>query len=290
MRACGGDGILKIEMHFLPDVYVPCEVCHGKRYNRETLEVNTRKEHLRCAEYDGRGGTGILRPVPSISGNYKTLYECRPFLHPTRPAVHHAVRWRSAAYQARSRAEPPRHGKNDLHSRRADDGTSFADVHKLVEILHRLSEGGNTVVVIEHNLDVIKTADYIIDIGPEGGDGGGTVIACGTPEEVAKSPVSYTGKYVENISKKSFPFKGIVYNKKRVGVRTHSILLCSGVLNPNLFYTNFKQIKIKKNKREQERGLLWLQRPISELIWGLQHPGLCQGKRHCIKGAVRSCV
>ena len=196
-EACGGDGILKIEMHFLPDVYVPCEVCHGKRYNRETLEVKYKGKSIydvlnMTVEEHWNSSAGTV-DFPEITDPVR----CRPFLHPPRPAVHHAVRRRSAAYQARSRAEPPRHGKNNLHSRRADDGTSFCGCHKLVEILHRLSEGGNTVVVIEHNLDVIKTADYIIDIGPEGGDGGGTVIACGTPEEVAKSPVSYTGKYVE---------------------------------------------------------------------------------------------
>ena len=196
-EACGGDGILKIEMHFLPDVYVPCEVCHGKRYNRETLEVKYKGKSI----YDVLNMTveealEFFRPVPSIFRKLQTLYDVGlSYIRLGQPSTTlsggEAQRIKLAAELSAAAR------KTSLHSRRADDGTSFADVHKLVEILHRLSEGGNTVVVIEHNLDVIKTADYIIDIGPEGGDGGGTVIACGTPEEVAKSPVSYTGKYVE---------------------------------------------------------------------------------------------
>ena len=167
-------------------------------YNRETLEVKYKGKSI----YDVLNMTveealGILQAGTVDFPKVTDPVRCRPFLHPPRPAVHHAVRRRSATYQARSRAEPPRHGKTIYILDEPTTGLHFADVHKLVEILHRLSEGGNTVVVIEHNLDVIKTADYIIDIGPEGGDGGGTVIACGTPEEVAKSPVSYTGKYVE---------------------------------------------------------------------------------------------
>ena len=197
-EACGGDGILKIEMHFLPDVYVPCEVCHGKRYNRETLEVKYKGKSI----YDVLNMTveealKFFRPVPSILRKIKTLYDvCLSYIRLGQPSTTlsggEAQRIKLAAELSRRGT-----GKTIYILDEPTTGLHFADVHKLVEILHRLSEGGNTVVVIEHNLDVIKTADYIIDIGPEGGDGGGTVIACGTPEEVAKSPVSYTGKYVE---------------------------------------------------------------------------------------------
>ena len=197
-EACGGDGILKIEMHFLPDVYVPCEVCHGKRYNRETLEVKYKGKSI----YDVLNMTveealEFFRPVPSIFRKLQTLYDVGlSYIRLGQPSTTlsggEAQRIKLAAELSRRGT-----GKTIYILDEPTTGLCFADVHKLVEILHRLSEGGNTVVVIEHNLDVIKTADYIIDIGPEGGDGGGTVIACGTPEEVAKSPVSYTGKYVE---------------------------------------------------------------------------------------------
>ena len=197
-EACGGDGILKIEMHFLPDVYVPCEVCHGKRYNRETLEVKYKGKSI----YDVLNMTveealEFFRPVPSIFRKLHTLYDVGlSYIRLGQPSTTlsggEAQRIKLAAELSRRGT-----GKTIYILDEPTTGLHFADVHKLVEILHRLSEGGNTVVVIEHNLDVIKTADYIIDIGPEGGDGGGTVIACGTPEEVAKSPVSYTGKYVE---------------------------------------------------------------------------------------------
>ena len=197
-EACGGDGILEIEMHFLPDVYVPCEVCHGKRYNRETLEVKYKGKSI----YDVLNMTveealEFFRPVPSIFRKLQTLYDVGlSYIRLGQPSTTlsggEAQRIKLAAELSRRGT-----GKTIYILDEPTTGLHFADVHKLVEILHRLSEGGNTVVVIEHNLDVIKTADYIIDIGPEGGDGGGTVIACGTPEEVAKSPVSYTGKYVE---------------------------------------------------------------------------------------------
>ena len=197
-EACGGDGILKIEMHFLPDVYVPCEVCHGKRYNRETLEVKYKGKSI----YDVLNMTveealEFFRPVPSIFRKLQTLYDVG--LSYIRLGQQSTTLSGGEAQRIKLAAELSRRGtgKTIYILDEPTTGLHFADVHKLVEILHRLSEGGNTVVVIEHNLDVIKTADYIIDIGPEGGDGGGTVIACGTPEEVAKSPVSYTGKYVE---------------------------------------------------------------------------------------------
>ncbi len=197
-EACGGDGILKIEMHFLPDVYVPCEVCHGKRYNRETLEVKyTGKSIYDVLNMTVEEALEFFRPVPSIFRKLQTLYDVGlSYIRLGQPSTTlsggEAQRIKLAAELSRRGT-----GKTIYILDEPTTGLHFADVHKLVEILHRLSEGGNTVVVIEHNLDVIKTADYIIDIGPEGGDGGGTVIACGTPEEVAKSPVSYTGKYVE---------------------------------------------------------------------------------------------
>ena len=183
-EACSGDGIIKIEMHFLPDVYVPCEVCKGKRYNRETLEV----------KYKGKS---IYENVPSIRRKIETLYDVGlSYIRLGQPSTTlsggEAQRIKLATELSKRST-----GKTIYILDEPTTGLHFADVHKLIEILRRLSEGGNTVVVIEHNLDVIKTADYIIDIGPEGGDRGGTVIARGTPEEVAASPVSYTGKYVK---------------------------------------------------------------------------------------------
>ena len=201
-EACGGDGILKIEMHFLPDVYVPCEVCHGKRYNRETLEVKYKGKSI----YDVLNMTveealEFFRPVPSIFRKLQTLYDVGlSYIRLGQPSTTlsggEAQRIKLAAELSRRGT-----GKTIYILDEPTTGLHFADVHKLVEILHRLSEGGNTVVVIEHNLDVIKTADYIIDIGPEGGDRGGTVIAQGTPGEVAESPISYTGKYVKRYLK-----------------------------------------------------------------------------------------
>ena len=197
-EACSGDGIIKIEMHFLPDVYVPCEVCKGKRYNRETLEVKYKDKSI----YDVLNMTveealTFFENVPSIKRKIQTLYDVGlSYIRLGQPSTElsggEAQRIKLAA-ELRKRST----GKTIYILDEPTTGLHFADVHKLVEILKRLSEGGNTVVVIEHNLDVIKTADYIIDIGPEGGDKGGTVVAQGTPEEVAQSPVSYTGKYVK---------------------------------------------------------------------------------------------
>ena len=196
-EACGGDGIIKIEMHFLPDVYVPCEVCRGKRYNRETLEVKYKGKSI----YDVLNMTveeavEFFRPVPSICRKLEALNDVGlSYIRLGQPSTTlsggEAQRIKLASELGKRST-----GKTIYILDEPTTGLHFADVHKLVEILQRLSEGGNTVVVIEHNLDVIKTADYIIDIGPEGGDRGGTVIAKGTPEEVAKNPASYTGKYV----------------------------------------------------------------------------------------------
>ena len=197
-EACSGDGIIKIEMHFLPDVYVPCEVCKGKRYNRETLEVKYKDKSI----YDVLNMTveealTFFENVPSIKRKIQTLYDVGLYyIRLGQPSTElsggEAQRIKLAAELSKRST-----GKTIYILDEPTTGLHFADVHKLVEILKRLSEGGNTVVVIEHNLDVIKTADYIIDIGPEGGDKGGTVVAQGTPEEVAQSPVSYTGKYVK---------------------------------------------------------------------------------------------
>ncbi len=197
-EACSGDGIIKIEMHFLPDVYVPCEVCGGKRYNRETLEVKYKGKSI----YDVLNMTveealGFFENIPSIHRKIATLHDVGlSYIRLGQPSTElsggEAQRIKLATELSRRGT-----GRTIYILDEPTTGLHFADVHKLVEILHRLAEGGNTVVVIEHNLDVIKTADYIIDMGPEGGDRGGTVIAKGTPEQVAASPVSYTGKYVK---------------------------------------------------------------------------------------------
>ena len=197
-EACSGDGIIKIEMHFLPDVYVPCEVCKGRRYNRETLEVKYKDKSI----YDVLNMTveealTFFENVPSIKRKIQTLYDVGlSYIRLGQPSTElsggEAQRIKLATELSKRST-----GKTIYILDEPTTGLNFADVHKLVEILKRLSEGGNTVVVIEHNLDVIKTADYIIDIGPEGGDKGGTVVAQGTPEEIAQSPVSYTGKYVK---------------------------------------------------------------------------------------------
>ncbi len=197
-EACSGDGILKIEMHFLPDVYVPCEVCGGKRYNRETLEVKYKgKSIYDVLDMTVEEALEFFKNVPSIHRKIQTLYDVGlSYVKLGQPSTElsggEAQRIKLATELSRRST-----GKTIYILDEPTTGLHFADVHKLIEILRRLSEGGNTVVVIEHNLDVIKTADYIIDMGPEGGDGGGTVIAEGTPEEVAGMPQSYTGQYVK---------------------------------------------------------------------------------------------
>ncbi len=197
-EACAGDGILKIEMHFLPDVYVPCEVCQGKRYNRETLEVKYKGKSI----YDVLNMTveealEFFKNVPSVERKIQTLYDVGlSYIRLGQPSTElsggEAQRIKLASELSKRST-----GKTIYILDEPTTGLHFADVHKLIEILHKLSQGGNTVVVIEHNLDVIKTADYIIDMGPEGGSGGGTVVACGTPEEVAGIKESYTGQYIK---------------------------------------------------------------------------------------------
>ncbi len=203
-EACSGDGIIKIEMHFLPDVYVPCEVCGGKRYNRETLEVHYKGKNI----YDVLDMTveealKFFENVPSIRRKIETLYDVGlSYLRLGQPSTTlsggEAQRIKLATELSKRST-----GKTVYILDEPTTGLHFADVHKLTEILKRLASDGNTVIVIEHNLDVIKTADYIIDIGPEGGDRGGTVIAKGTPEEVASNPVSYTGKYIQAMLEKA---------------------------------------------------------------------------------------
>ncbi len=202
-EACSGDGILKIEMHFLPDVYVPCEVCGGKRYNRETLEVKYKgKSIYDVLDMTVEEALHFFENVPSIRRKMETLYDVGlSYIRLGQPSTTlsggEAQRIKLATELSKRST-----GKTIYILDEPTTGLHFADVHKLTEILRRLSSDGNTVIVIEHNLDVIKTADYIIDIGPEGGDRGGTVIAKGTPEEVSQNPVSYTGKYIAAVLRK----------------------------------------------------------------------------------------
>lgn len=202
-EACGGDGIIKIEMHFLPDVYVPCEVCGGKRYNRETLDVKYKgKSIFDVLDMTVEEALPFFENLPSIRNKIQTLYDVGlSYVKLGQPSTTlsggEAQRIKLATELSKRST-----GKTIYILDEPTTGLHFADVHKLVEILHRLADGGNTVVVIEHNLDVIKTADYIIDIGPEGGDRGGTVIAKGTPEEIVKCKASYTGAYVKKMLEK----------------------------------------------------------------------------------------
>ena len=197
-EACGGDGILKIEMHFLPDVYVPCEVCGGKRYNRETLDVKYKgKSIYDVLDMTVEEALEFFKNVPKIQNKIQSLYDVGlSYVKLGQPSTElsggEAQRIKLATELSRKST-----GKTIYILDEPTTGLHFADVHKLVEILRRLSDGGNTVVVIEHNLDVIKTADYIIDMGPEGGDGGGTVIAQGTPEEICEVKQSYTGQFLK---------------------------------------------------------------------------------------------
>ena len=203
-EACRGAGVQTIEMNFLPDVYVKCKVCNGQRYNRETLEVKYKgKSIFEVLDMTVEEALGFFEPIPSIYRKIKTLYDVGlSYVKLGQPSTTlsggEAQRIKLATELSRRST-----GKTVYVLDEPTTGLHFADVHKLIDILHRLAEGGNTVIVIEHNLDVIKTADYIIDIGPEGGDRGGTVIAQGTPEEVAKMPQSYTGIYIQKMLDKA---------------------------------------------------------------------------------------
>ena len=202
-EACSGDGILKVEMHFLPDVYVPCEVCGGKRYNRETLEVKYRGKNIyEVLEMTVEEAMKFFQNVPKIYSKVKTLYDVGlGYIKLGQPSTTlsggEAQRIKLATELSKRST-----GRTIYILDEPTTGLHFSDVHKLVKILHKLVEGGNTVVVIEHNLDVIKVADYIIDMGPDGGDRGGTVVVSGTPEEVAKHKTSYTAKYIRKELKK----------------------------------------------------------------------------------------
>ena len=201
-EACSGDGIVKIEMHFLPDVYVPCEVCGGKRYNRETLDVLYKGKNIfEVLDMTVEDALEFFSAVPSIRDKLKTLYDVGlSYVKLGQPSTElsggEAQRIKLAAELSRRST-----GKTIYILDEPTTGLHFEDVRKLIEILQKLTDAGNTVVVIEHNLDVIKTADHIIDMGPEGGDGGGTVIASGTPEEIAKKKNSYTGQFLKKMLK-----------------------------------------------------------------------------------------
>ena len=197
---CEGDGIIKIEMHFLPDVFVPCEVCKGHRYNRETLEVRYKGKNIfEVLDMTVSEGVEFFANIPKIYNKLKTLEDVglgyiKIGQSSTTLSGGEAQRIKLAAELAKRST-----GKTIYILDEPTTGLHTADVRKLIEILQKLTDGGNTVLVIEHNLDVIKTADYLIDMGPEGGSGGGTVIASGTPEEVAANPVSYTGAYLKKL-------------------------------------------------------------------------------------------
>ena len=203
-EACSGDGINKIEMNFLPDIYIPCEVCHGKRYNRDTLEVKYKGKNIAdVLDMTVEEALHFLEPVPAVKRKIQTLFDVGlSYIKLGQPSTTlsggEAQRIKLASELSKRST-----GKTIYVLDEPTTGLHFADVHKLIEILHRLSDSGNTVVVIEHNLDVIKTADYIIDIGPEGGDGGGTVVASGTPEEVAENKDSFTGIYIKKMLEKN---------------------------------------------------------------------------------------
>ena len=197
-EACAGDGIIKIEMHFLPDVFVPCEVCGGKRYNRETLEVKYKGKTIAdVLDMTVEEALVFFENLPRLKSKLQTLADVG--LSYVRLGQSSTTLSGGEAQRVKLATELSRRstGRTMYILDEPTTGLHTADVHKLVEILQRLTEGGNTVVVIEHNLDVIKTADYIIDLGPEGGEGGGEIIACGTPEEVSQNPKSYTGQYLK---------------------------------------------------------------------------------------------
>ena len=199
-EACAGDGLLKIEMHFLPDIYVPCEVCKGKRYNRETLEVRYKGKNIHeVLEMTVEEALGFFENLPRLKNKLQTLMDVGlGYVKLGQPSTTlsggEAQRVKLATELAKRST-----GSTIYILDEPTTGLHTADVHQLVEVLQRLVEAGNTVVVIEHNLDVIKTADYLIDLGPEGGAGGGTVVCCGTPEQVAQCPESYTGRYLKKI-------------------------------------------------------------------------------------------
>jgi excinuclease ABC subunit A len=202
-EACQGDGIIKIEMHFLPDVYVPCDVCKGKRYNRETLEIKYKgKSIYDVLEMTVEEGLEFFSSIPRIARKLQTLQDVGlGYVKIGQPATTLSGGEAQRVKLATELSKRPT-GKTIYILDEPTTGLHIADVHKLIEVLQKLVDSGNTVLVIEHNLDLIKTADYIIDIGPEGGNGGGEIIAKGTPEAVAKVPESYTGQYLKKLLNK----------------------------------------------------------------------------------------
>lgn len=201
-EACEGDGIIKIEMHFLPDIYVPCEVCKGRRYNRETLEVHYKgKSIYDVLEMTVDEGVEFFEHIPKIARKLKTLQDVGlGYIKIGQPATTLSGGEAQRVKLSTELSKRPT-GKTIYILDEPTTGLHTADVHKLIEVLHKLSDQGNTVLVIEHNLNVIKVADHIIDLGPEGGDGGGTIVAQGTPEEIAACEASYTGQYLKSYLK-----------------------------------------------------------------------------------------
>ena len=201
-EACEGDGIIKIEMHFLPDIYVPCEVCKGRRYNRETLEVHYKgKSIYDVLEMTVDEGVEFFEHIPKIARKLKTLQDVGlGYIKIGQPATTLSGGEAQRVKLSTELSQRPT-GKTIYILDEPTTGLHTADVHKLIEVLHKLSDQGNTVLVIEHNLNVIKVADHIIDLGPEGGDGGGTIVAQGTPEEIAACEASYTGQYLKSYLK-----------------------------------------------------------------------------------------
>lgn len=202
-EACEGDGIKKIEMHFLPDVYVPCEVCGGTRYNRETLEIKYKGKNIYdVLEMTVDEALGFFSSIPKITRKLETLNDVGlGYLKLGQPATTLSGGEAQRVKLATELSKRPT-GKTVYILDEPTTGLHTADVHRLINVLDRLTDAGNSVIVIEHNLDVIKVADYIIDLGPEGGDKGGTLVACGTPEQVAKVEGSYTGNYLASLLKK----------------------------------------------------------------------------------------
>ncbi len=197
-EACSGDGIIKIEMHFLPDIFVPCEVCGGKRYNRETLEVKYKGKSISdVLDMTVEEALDFFSNLPKLKQKLQTLYDVG--LSYVKLGQSSTTLSGGEAQRVKLATELSRRstGKTMYILDEPTTGLHTADVHRLCDILQRLAEGGNSVVIIEHNLDVIKTADYIIDLGPEGGDGGGSIVCCGTPEEICQNTVSYTAKYLK---------------------------------------------------------------------------------------------
>ncbi|MGN6810808.1 MAG: ATP-binding cassette domain-containing protein, partial [Thermomicrobiales bacterium] len=199
-EACHGEGIIQIEMQFLPDVYVPCEVCHGKRYNRDALEIRYKGKSIAdVLEMTVEEACAFFGAIPTINNKLQTLYDVGlGYIRLGQPATQLSGGEAQRVKLATELSKRPT-GKTMYILDEPTTGLHFADIDRLLRVLHRLADGGNTVLVIEHNLDVIKSADYIIDIGPEGGHRGGQIVATGTPEEIAESPVSFTGQFLRHV-------------------------------------------------------------------------------------------